>query len=257
MITRIALMSLAAAFAVAGSPALAATVAPAKTPALTPAAAAAPAAAADSAKTIAALKKRVAEVRRQIGLAHDYDDIEKLESTYSYYLDKNQWNQLLDLFSPTVGSIELAQRGSYVGERLRPGVLSTFAPTGAEGPRPNNIGDHQNVQPVIHVAPDGKTAKVRIRLIQMMGGAGANAMWGGGVYENEMIKEDGVWKIKTDHVYNTFTMPYNAGPSVGGAGGLPGPNTRFPPDHGPSLVFKAYPNVYEIPIHFKNPVTGK
>ena len=254
MMTRIALIGLASALAIAGSPALAATAAQA--PAAKAPAATAPASE-DAAKTIAALKKRIAAVRHQIGLQGDYDEIEKLESTYSYYLDKSLWNQLIDLFSPTVGEIELAQRGAYRGEHLRPGVLSTFAPTGNEGPSVNRIGDHQNVQPVIHVAPDGKTAKVRIRLIQMMGGAGGAAQWGGGVYENEMIKEDGIWKIKTDHVYNTFTMPYNAGPSAGGAGGLPGPNPRFPPDHGPSLVFKAYPNVYDIPIHFTNPVTGK
>ena len=248
MSLRIALMGMAAAL-VAGAPAFAA-VAPA--PAATAPAAASPVAA----KTIAALKKRIASVRRQISLAHDYDQIENLESTYSYYLDKNLWNQLSDLFSPTQGSIELAQRGVYVGEHLRPGLLSTFAPTGVEGASVNRIGDHQNVQPVITVAPDGKSAKVRIRLIQMMGNAGGAAQWGGGVYENEMIKEDGVWKIKTDHVYNTFTMPYDKGPSAGGAGGLPGPNPRFPPDKPPSLVFKAYPNVYDIPIHYKNPVTG-
>jgi len=30
-----------------------------------------------------------------------------------------------------------------------------------------------------------------------------------------------------------------------------------PPDRPPSLVFEAFPKVVDLPIHYKNPVTGK
>jgi hypothetical protein len=30
-----------------------------------------------------------------------------------------------------------------------------------------------------------------------------------------------------------------------------------PPDLPPPLVFKAFPDVVDVPIHYRNPVTGK
>jgi len=160
--------------------------------------AAAPAMAADqdAAKTIAALKARIAAPRLRIERIRAYDDIENLDSAYGYYLDKNLWNQLADLFAKD-GSLELAQRGVYIGQDHIRAFLPAFG--GPEGPKVNRLGNHLNLQPVIHVSPDGKTAKVRARLLQMMGEAGRSAGWGAAVYENEMVKEDGVWKYKLDH----------------------------------------------------------
>ena len=33
----------------------------------------------------------------------------------------------------------------------------------------------------------------------------------GGVYENDYVKENGVWKIKRDQVFNTYFVPYTVG----------------------------------------------
>lgn len=219
-------------------------------------AAAAPATAAsvDAAKTVAALKAKIAATRLKIERINDYDQIENLESAYSYYLDKDLWDQLSDLFAKD-GTLELAQRGVYVGQDHIRAFLPAFG--GPEGPKPNRLGNHLNLQPVIHVAPDGKTAKVRIRLLQMMGQAGRSAGWGGGIYENEMVKEDGVWKFKVDHVYNTYNVAYDAGWSKQARGVLPGPSQKAPPDRPPSFVFEDYPKVYDLPMHYKNPVTGR
>lgn len=208
----------------------------------------------DAAKAIAALKAQIAATRLRIERIKAYDQIENLESAYGYYLDKNLWNQLSDLFAKD-GSMELAQRGIYVGQDHIRAFLPAFG--GPEGPKVNRLGNHLNLQPVITVAPDGKTAKVRIRLLQMMGQAGRSAGLGGAVYENEMVKEDGVWKFKVDHAYNTYNVAYDGGWSKQTRGILPGPNQKVPPDRPPSLVFEYYPKVYDVPIHYKNPVTGR
>jgi hypothetical protein len=220
--------------------------------------AASPAAAAtadgDGAKTIAALKAKIAQTRQRIERVRDYDQIENLESIYSYYLDKDLWDQLSDLFARG-GSMELAQRGVYIGQDHVRAFLHEFG--GPEGPKANRLGNHLNVQPVITVSPDGQSAQVRIRLLQMMGQAGRNASWGGGVYENQLVKEDGVWKFKVDHVYNTFTANYDGAWAKQTRSFLPGPNKNVPPDTPPSLVFQAYPKIYDLPMHYKNPVTGE
>jgi hypothetical protein len=215
-----------------------------------------PATAADrnAAKTIAALEARIAATRLRLERIKAYDAIEKLESSYGYYLDKNLWNQLADLFAKD-GTMELAQRGVYVGQDHIRAFLPAFG--GPEGPKVNRLGNHLNLQPVITVAPDGTSAKVRVRLLQMMGEAGRSAGWGGAVYENEAVKEGGVWKFKAVHAYNTYNVAYDGGWSKQTRSFLPGPNKTVPPDRSPSLVFEHYPKTYELPIHYKNPVTGR
>ncbi|MEO6388688.1 MAG: nuclear transport factor 2 family protein [Croceibacterium sp.] len=203
---------------------------------------------------IANLEAQIAATRLRIERVKAYDAIENLESAYGYYLDKNLWNDLADLFASD-GSMELAQRGVYVGQDHIRAFLPAFG--GSEGPTVNRLSNHLNLQPVITVSPDGKTAKVRLRLLQMMGQADRSAGWGGAVYENELINENGVWKFQVDHAYNTYNVDYSGGWSKKTSSRLPGQNQAVPPDRPPTLEFEYFPKVYDIPIHYDNPVTGR
>lgn len=191
---------------------------------------------------------------RDIARVQDYDEIENLESAYGYYLDKNLWNPLADLFARD-GSIELAQRGVYQGKRLREFLVKVFG-RGQEGPVENRLGNHLNLQPVIDVAADGQHAKVRARMLQQMS-MGGRASMGGAIYENEIVKEDGVWKFSKVHAYNTYTANYDGGWAHGLSRGMPGPDAKFPPDTPPTAAVAMLPIVYEIPYHYANPVTGR
>ena len=195
----------------------------------------------------------VAEAEGDIDRVQDYDEIENLESAYGYYLDKNLWNDLADLFA-TDGAMELAQRGVYIGrERVRGFLFNAF---GKEGPTENRLGNHIQWQPVIHVAPDGRTAKIRSSMMQQLA-FGPRASMGAAVYENEAVKEDGVWKLKLDHAYNTWTAGYDGGWAKSPGRYVPGPSKTYPPDAPPSLSFKMFPTVYDIPFHYANPVSGR
>ena len=192
---------------------------------------------------------------RRIGRVKDYYELENLESAYGYYLDKNLFNNLADLFA-TDGSMELAQRGVYQGrERVRAFLLHVFTRDGKEGPVEGRLGNHLQLQPVIDVSEDGTTAKIRIRMSQQMS-LGGRASLGGAVYENEAVKENGIWKFKVDHTYNTFSAAYQGGWANGASRGMPGPSPDLPPDAPPTQVFDMFPVVYEIPYHYVNPVTG-
>jgi acetyl esterase/lipase len=196
----------------------------------------------------------VTEASRVVERVKDFHALDNLQSAYGYYLDKNLWNNLADLFARD-GSMELAQRGSYKGPRVREFLVKVFG-RGQEGPVANRLGNHLQLQPVIHVADDGKTAKIRSRMVQQMS-FGTRASMGGAIYENDAVKEDGVWKLKVDHAYNTFSANYDGGWTKVTASNVPGPSKDFPPDSPPSLVFDMFPSVYNIPFHYANPVTGR
>ncbi len=195
----------------------------------------------------------VAQTESRIGRVKDYDELENLESAYGYYLDKNLWNDLADLFSVD-GVMELAQRGAYIGrERVRGFLFNAFGP---EGPVANRLGNHIQWQPVIHVAADGSTAKIRSSMMQQLA-FGARASLGAAVYENEAVKESGVWKLKVDHAYNTWTASYDGGWANSPGRRVPGPSKTYPPDVPPTFAFDMFPTVYEIPFHYANPVSGR
>jgi acetyl esterase/lipase len=192
--------------------------------------------------------------QRGIERVKAYYEIENLESAYGYYLDKNLWNDLANLFSVD-GSMELAQRGAYDGrEHVRAFLLKVFG-RGTEGPVANRLGNHMQLQPVIDVAPDGKSAKIRIRMFQQMS-FGPRASVGAAVYENTAVLEDGKWKLRDDHTYNTLAASYEGGWVRAANPGVPGPDKELPPDRPPSLKFQMFPVVYDIPFHYANPVTG-
>jgi acetyl esterase/lipase len=183
-----------------------------------------------------------------------YYEIENLESAYGYYLDKNLWNDLANLFS-TDGSMELAQRGSYDGrEHVRAFLFKVFG-RGTEGPVAGRLGNHMQLQPVIDVAPDAKSAKIRIRMFQQMS-FGLRASVGAAVYENTAVREDGKWKLQIDHTFNTLAAAYDGGWVRSANPATPGPDKALPPDRPPSLKFQMFPVVYDIPFHYANPVTG-
>jgi triacylglycerol lipase len=196
----------------------------------------------------------VTEGERVVGRVKDFYELDNLQSAYGYYLDKNLWNNLADLFARD-GSMELAQRGVYKGPRVREFLVKVFG-RGKEGPVANRLGNHLQLQPVIHVSDDGQTAKIRSRMVQQMA-FGPRASMGGAIYENVAVKEDGVWKLKVDHAYNTFSASYDGGWTKVTGSNVPGQDKNFPPDSPPSLVFDMFPSVYNIPFHYANPVTGR
>ncbi len=201
----------------------------------------------DPAATLAHAEQLVARVK-------DYHEIENLGSAYGYYLDKNLFNPLADLFARN-GSIELAQRGVYRGRNVREFLLKVFGRSG-EGPVAGRLANHIQVQPVTHVSDDGRTASVRSRMLQHMS-TGGRASLGGAIYANELVKEEGVWKFSKVHAYNTFSAGYDGGWARAASRGMPGPSADVKPDAPPGTSVHMLPIVYEIPYHYANPVSGR
>lgn len=191
------------------------------------------------------------EAVRLVARARDYHELENLQSAYGFYLDKNLWNDLADLFAED-SSMELAQRGVYSGPgRVRGFLLNVFG-RGGEGPVAGQLGNHIQWQPVITIAPEGDIAWVRSRMLQQMT-RGDRASMGAAIYENVAIKEDGRWKFRSVHAYNTWGAGYEGGWVESPSTYVPGPSADYPPDSPPTLEFGMFPNVYDIPFHYPNP----
>jgi hypothetical protein len=69
----------------------------------------------------------------------------------------------------------------------------------------------QILQPVIDVAQDGKSAKVRARLLDLGGTSGGAGYWTAGTLEGQIISEGVAWKFQTLRSLATWSAPYPGG----------------------------------------------
>jgi SnoaL-like protein len=195
---------------------------------------------------------RLAAYRERVERLEDEDAIEALQATWGYYFDKGLWDDAADLFAAD-GSFEYGQRGVYIGQAHIRRALLLFGPAGLASGRLNN---HMQLQPVITVAPDGKTATARWQGMVMLSEPGANGVWGVGLYENAYVKDRGVWKISKLHFYVTALTDYDAGFSKS-ALRMEGQSALYPPDRPPTEAYRAFPGAYVPPFSYVHPVTGK
>lgn len=211
------------------------------------------AAASDTAKRIAALEATATALEARVERLQDIDQIEHLVSMYGYYLEHFVWDSLATLFADD-GSIEIAARGVYVGRQRVRDSLELY---GVQGLHAQELHPHMPMQAVIDVAPDGKTAKMRRRAWLVMGVGTRDGTWGEGVYEDDLVKERGVWKFKKVHFMNTFFSPYTGGWKSVTKRANPGVSKTNPPDLPPSLSYGIFPEVNTPDFRYPNPVSGK
>ena len=196
--------------------------------------------------------QRIAAYKHRVDLLEAQNAVEDLQATYGYYFDKGLWNEAAALFAPS-GSFEYGQRGVYIGQARISRAMLLFGPQGLAAGHLNN---HMMLQPIVTVADDGMSAKGRWQGMVMLAEPGQNGVWGIGVYENEYVKQRGVWKIASLHFYVTAETDYDAG-WLKSAIPMEGPSALFPPDRPPSEVYRTFPSNYIPPFSFDHPVTGQ
>jgi hypothetical protein len=209
-----------------------------------------PSAARAGAQDEAAAAARLDALDKRITRLEDLDAIEKVQRTYGYFVDKSQWAELAELFSEDA-TLEIGGRGVYVGKQQVLAYMQTgFGP---DGPREGLLMNHMQFEPIPDVDGDGVHGHQRMRAFVM-----SNGGWGLPLYENEYVKEGGVWKIS--RLKGPFTM--YAGWEEGWkdkviANNWPGDRNMSPSDLPPSVVFLMYPSYYIVPYHYPNPVSGR
>jgi len=226
---------------------------------------------------------RLVEAERKLAVSKAYDGAENITSAYTHYIDDGQWTSVGAIFAEH-GAKHVPFNGYYVGpERIahRPGAKPAVNST-----NPGRGGWHWLMQPVIHVASDGRSAKMRTRLFHP--GTGFNSGGGleGGMYpNNQAVLEKGAWKLwalTIDEPYFSSQFPYGWSrtapprqPPAAAArpAGTPAPPTGaelYPPDIPQNLLGKRmegfvggtgtavrWPGILNMWFHYKNPVSGR
>ena len=199
----------------------------------------------------ATLAKRAADVSARARRLDDEIEVTNLQHAYGYYVDRKMWDDVAELFAGD-GTMEIGQQGVYVGRTSIRRGLNAFGARLTEG----EINDHIHLQTIVTVAPDGRTAHARGTELGMIGTMGGRALWSQAIYENEFVKQNGVWKFNAMHVYPRFIVDAEKGWAKD-AQPAPGPSREFPPDRPSTEKYEIYPRFQIAPLHFNHPVTGR
>ncbi len=204
-------------------------------------------------KKITESRERIKVLKARVQRIKDCNDIKRLQRIFGYYFDRGLWDEMSDLFSNN-STLEYARDGVYRGKEK---IKAYFYALGGNKPglRDGQLNEHFQLMPVITLSNDGLTAKGRWRDLSLQGEYGKTAFWGEGPYENEYVKEDGVWKISKLCWHQTILVPYeggwaknedaNQGIYVSGV---------LKPDMPYNKDFGYWPETFLPPFHFKNPV---
>jgi hypothetical protein len=133
-------------------------------------------------RNAAELEARLVRVERSLIAAEAYDAAENLIGAYGYYLDESPGD---------VGSL--------------------FTQPGRNSTSESSVFVNQILQPVIDVAPDGKSANVRARLLDLGGTSGGAGYWTAGTFEGQIVSEQGTWKFQTVRSLSRWSAPYPGG----------------------------------------------
>jgi hypothetical protein len=183
--------------------------------------------------------------------------IKKLQRAFGYYVDRGLWSDAADLFTED-GSIEVGIDGVYVGKARIEEYLKRLH-GGQEGLIYGQLNEWVTLQPAVFIAEDGQRATARWRDHGMLGQYKQHAEWRDGIYENTYVREDGVWKIESLHLYVNFVAPYEEGWArlEPGEGLVQSEASKaFPPDHGSTASYRPFPEVNVPPFQALHPVTG-
>ncbi len=150
----------------------------------------------------------LAEAERNLDIVVAQDGAENVSNAYGYYIDEFQWDLTADLFSVN-GSKELAGVGNYIGrEHVRESMVGRY---GRGGRRAAGMTLHQKTQPVVTVAADGQSARIRNKLLQLNSSRDGDGSYIVGIYENNLVREDGAWKISRMDLDYTWNANYSTG----------------------------------------------
>jgi len=217
------------------------------------------------------MKSELAELKNRVGKIEDLNAIRKLHYAYGYYIDFCQYDEVVQLFSKDGEVVFLS--GVYKGHegiaRLYKTWFQNFFTKGKPGPEYGFLLDHFQMQDIITVADDRKTAKGRFRAV-LMGGMHESRdyqpeglpqqFYEAGIYENDYVCEDGVWKIKRLDYMVQWQAEYEKGWAFTEAHLQPAvecfPKNPLGPDELLPQARQTWPHRYDVPYHYAHPVMG-
>jgi hypothetical protein len=196
---------------------------------------------------------RIASLQQRLTRLRDETEVQNLQHAFGYYLDRKLYDDVAELFAND-GSIELAQRGAYVGPvHIRTALERIYGPTPLQR---GELFDHILLGTVVTIAPDGTHAAARTAQLGQLGQTGKGASWEIGLFENRFVKQEGKWKIAAVRFFQRVSTDYDKGWAEDSRP-APTADASFPPDRAPSQTYASYPALQSVGFSFANPVTGR
>jgi hypothetical protein len=230
------------------------------------------------------VEARVAEAERKLAMSTAYDGAVNITSAYTHYIDDSQWTSMGAIFAEH-GNKHVPFNGYYIGpERIAHRPSAQVTPNGNN---PGRGGWHWLMQPVVTVASDGRSAKMRTRLFHPAVGFNVGGGIEGGMYpNNQAVLEKGAWKLWSltiDEPYFSAAWPNGWGramparppaarPAATAAAALPTipGSVIYPPNVAQGLIGRRmegfaggvgetirWPGILNMWFHYKNPVSGR
>lgn len=123
---------------------------------------------------------------------NDEDEVRNLMHSYGFYVDRRMWTDVQDLHTRDT-KVTITDVYTWHG---KDGVRQALERMGPEGLTPGVNNDHPIFDMIVEVNSDGKHAIARGIEIAMVGNANnKSAHWEFNVFRNNLLKEDGVWKV--------------------------------------------------------------
>ena len=162
----------------------------------------------------AAAAPSIDSLARDVERAESIRDVKNLQRTYAQYAQFGLWNEMSALFAEDA---TIDTGADQVKGRKAIASYFTSKHGGRQGLAAGAVNTWLIENPVVNLSADGNTAKGRWDSFILLCDAKGNASIGGGIYENDYIKEGGVWKIAHQHFYPQYEGPYETGwTNVGG-----------------------------------------
>jgi hypothetical protein len=206
----------------------------------------------------ASIDEEITTLLRRVEKLEGARAIKKLQRAFGFYVDRGLGGEAADLFTDD-GTIEIGIDGVYVGKARIQEYLKRLH-GGQDGLIYGQLNEWITLQPAVNISEDGNSGTARWRDQGMLGQYKQHAEWRDGIYENTYVKDDGIWKIASLHLYVNFVVPYEKGWArlEPGEGLVQSETSRtFPPDRGPTAEYKPFPDTQVPPFQAANPVTGK
>jgi hypothetical protein len=161
------------------------------------------------AQDIDPLVSRVDRLAQDVERAESVRQVKDLQRTYAQYSQFGLWDEMASLFAADAELIRGRDRIDGQ-EAIAEYFLEAFG-GGVHGLPTQGLHTQLVFRPLINVSADGDSAKGRWWEWSMTGRYGGDADWAGGIYENEYVREDGVWKFSRVHYHPMLEGPYETG----------------------------------------------
>ena len=151
---------------------------------------------------------------RDVGRVESLRQVKDVQRRYAQYQQYGLWNDMAALFSDGAviqwGDAEIKGRGA---------ILDWLEGRGAEvgGLGPGALNTEFIDEPLVNLAVDGESAEARWMSLAFKGDGEGKAWIEGGLYENDYVREGGLWKIAVMRYY----PQYEGGYAIGGAPDTP------------------------------------